>query len=400
MTMNKFLVSQLGAREHYAVPLAFHARQQLELFCSDFWANTFFRNVRKIPFCPRLLRNIAGRYHQELPSRLVASLPLSWTLNSRSLVSRYPLWSFHCQNGQNFAEEVNRIVRERNIDCTSVNFWGFSCAALESINYWKTQGGKSVLDQVDPLEVEYEIVREEYEKWPNWEDQNCLPAADYIQRVRCEWHEATQIVVNSEWSRLALVKQGVSCDKLRVIPLAYNGKKVQGAKNFTPPEAPLRVLYLGSVMLRKGIQYLIEAARHLKDDVEIRVCGKIQINKDKLSNLPRNIRFLGQISRLDTETYWQWVDVFILPTLSDGFAMTQLEAMAHGVPVITTDRCGDVVTHGIDGLLIPAGSSEAIAEALVYLAQNRHVLQEMSAAAVKKIKMFSISQYQANLGKL
>lgn len=80
--------------------------------------------------------------------------------------------------------------------------------------------------------------------------------------------------------------------------------------------------------------------------------------------------------------------------------MTQLEAMAHGVPVITTDRCGDVVTHGIDGLLIPAGSSEAIAEALVYLAQNRHALQEMSAAAVKKIKMFSISQYQANLGKL
>jgi glycosyltransferase involved in cell wall biosynthesis len=82
-----------------------------------------------------------------------------------------------------------------------------------------------------------------------------------------------------------------------------------------------------------------------------------------------------------------------LPTLSDSFALTQVEAMANGLPVIATPRCGQVVTPGVDGYIVPTSSGEALAKAIVELDEDREKLAAMSNAALIKSKDFSIDAY-------
>jgi glycosyltransferase involved in cell wall biosynthesis len=84
--------------------------------------------------------------------------------------------------------------------------------------------------------------------------------------------------------------------------------------------------------------------------------------------------------------------MFILPTLSDGFGGTQLEAMAHGLPVIATYNCGEVVEHGRSGLIVPAGNSQALAEAILEIGGDPGKLEAMSAAALRRAADFTPSR--------
>jgi glycosyltransferase involved in cell wall biosynthesis len=205
------------------------------------------------------------------------------------------------------------------------------------------------------------------------------------------------------------MKQGVPESKLAVVPLAYesqkakgDSRKANGEKNapFTQ-NRPLRVLFLGQVILRKGIQYLIEAARLIeKEPIHFDVVGSIRISDEAVASAPANMTFHGPVSRDRTEEFYRSADLFVLPTLSDGFALTQLEAMAHGLPVIATPNCGEVVSDGVDGLIVPASDSNALAEAFQLLLQDPAKLQSMSEATAAKIEQFSLTRLGENLTAL
>jgi glycosyltransferase involved in cell wall biosynthesis len=147
------------------------------------------------------------------------------------------------------------------------------------------------------------------------------------------------------------------------------------------------------VNLSKGIQYLIQSACLLEGSaVEFKVVGSVQITDQAVVAAPSNVTFEGRVPRDDTATYYRWADIFILPTLSDGFAITQLEAMAYGLPVIVTPNCGRVVTDGQDGFLVPPRDPEAIAEIISRLIENRDRIRLMSKRALKTVQQFSIDR--------
>jgi glycosyltransferase involved in cell wall biosynthesis len=158
------------------------------------------------------------------------------------------------------------------------------------------------------------------------------------------------------------------------------------------------VLFLGQVILRKGIQYLIEAAMLLRNEaIHFDIVGSIGISDQAVASAPSNMTFHGPVSRDRTEGFYRSSDLFVLPTLSDGFALTQLEAMAHGLPVIATPNCGEVVTDGVDGLIVPGSDSNALAEAFQLLIQDPEKLRSMSAATKAKVEQFSLSKLAENL---
>src|SRR5262249_42870523 len=158
---------------------------------------------------------------------------------------------------------------------------------------------------------------------------------------------ADRIVVNSQWSRDSLIRSGVLDEKMSVIPLAYGPGA--GSPRLTEPrlqrrypsrftqERPMSVLFLGQVNLRKGVARLLDAARMLRDEpVEFWMVGPVQIANAKTAADEARVKWFGPVTRERAAERYRAADVFILPTLSDGFAITQLEAQAHGLPIISS----------------------------------------------------------------
>jgi len=136
------------------------------------------------------------------------------------------------------------------------------------------------------------------------------------------------------------------------------------------PASPFQLLFLGTIGLRKGVARLLEAMRRLEGDpIQLTLAGPTEIDPLAWSARP-NVRWIGAVPRSRVGALYAAADALILPTLSDGFALTQLEAIAHGCPVIASRCCGEVVTPGLNGWLLPSLEPDAIA-AMIHQAADQ-----------------------------
>ncbi len=108
------------------------------------------------------------------------------------------------------------------------------------------------------------------------------------------------------------------------------------------------------------------------------IVGSQQINISLELKTHPQIRWVGQISRSQTANYYQNADVFLFPTLSDGFGLTQLEAQAWRLPIIASRCCGEVAIDGVNGLVLSEVSGEAIAQSLQFCLNHPEYLQQFS----------------------
>jgi glycosyltransferase involved in cell wall biosynthesis len=268
----------------------------------------------------------------------------------------------------------------------------YSYAALEPFRYAKARGWKTLLVQIDPGPEEEKIVAGEVARVPELAGEWHPAPPEYWSNWREECKLADWIVVNSEWSREGLIRAGVPGKKISIIPLAYETEV--GNERLTEPrlqrryperfteERPLRVLFLGLVNLRKGVARLLEAARILcNEPVEFWVVGPVEIANAAGIRDTKSMKWFGPATRKQAAEFYRHADVFILPTLSDGFAITQLEAQAHGLPAITSKFCGKVVEDGINGIILEEPSAACIAHAVRECILNPGRLEELASAS-------------------
>jgi hypothetical protein len=332
------------------------------------------------------------RFHNELRDARVkafnSSLILFETLaRARGLTG----WTKIVARNRWFQDKVVSFLRGYQLSTTNSQpvLLSYSYTALEPFRYAKAHGWKTLLVQIDPGPEEEAIMAAEAARVPElavgWQ-----PApAEYWTSWREECTLADRIVVNSEWSREGLIRGGVPREKVSLIPLAYEAPEVTGQDSeagsarsyparFTQ-ERPLRVLFLGQINLRKGVARLLEAAQILRDEpVEFWMVGPVEIsNASKMGEAGR-VKCFGPVTRNLAAEFYRNADVFILPTLSDGFAITQLEAQAYGLPLIVSRRCGEVVQDNVNGLLLDAPSAEAIESAIRFCLQNPNELARFS----------------------
>lgn len=400
MEDRKWICCQIGAREHYAVPRVLHRSKRLTALYTDFWAGSTVRQLAGITNL-KPLRSLATRFNSDLAEAPV----VSW--NVRSLLWEAELkksssdqFAGFIKVGHDFATAVRKSLRRRRNLSTDTIFFAYDTGALEAMEWSRDRGAKCILNQMDPNRVEVELVREEEKRWPGWAMRALQVPEEYFRRREQEWALADRVVVNSEFCRAALVKQGVNSEKLAVVPLCYEpedeSQKWTGASTF--PASPLRVLFLGQVILRKGIQYLMEAARKLEsENISFDVVGPIGISPDAIASAPRNLAFHGRATRDQTTAWYRQSHLFVLPTLSDGFAITQLEAMAHGLPVVTTPRCGEVVSDGVDGFIVPPRDAEALVRTFQRYLAEPELLKVQRAAALIKARQFTLERLAENL---
>ena len=396
----KWLCCQLGARDHYAIPRALFRQGLLEHLLTDAWAP---------PGSPlaALSFGLGERFHPDLTTARVQAWNsglLAFELANR--LKRLSGWPLIIARNQWFQQKVVSFLRSQlsTSDYQPI-LLSYSYTALEPFRFAKSRRWTTILGQIDPGPFEEEIVAAEVEREPSLALNWSRAPAGYWKSWREECDAADRIIVNSQWSRSCLVKAGVNDSKVSVIPLAYESSITavritrDYPRHFTPAR-PLRVLFLGQINLRKGIARLLKAMRSFQSQpVEFLMVGPIQINipEDLRSN--RNIRWVGPIARNKVRNYYQQADVLILPTLSDGFALTQLEALAHRLPVIASRQCGEVVTDHVNGLLLEQPTAAAIEEALRSCLHNPDQLAQFSENATVS-ERFSLSCLGANLSTL
>jgi len=375
------------------VPLGFARLRSLRLFYADIWCRFGRAFLRRASTGSRAL---AGRFVSEIPSHQVISFSLgaigfkAMQHFKRGRESPADLGEEFCRFGRWFARQVCGHLRESHLDPERDVFFGYDTNSLEILQHLKSRKVFTVLDQVDPgLEHETSVL-EEIERWPGWQRNPGRMPPSYWDRRRQEWAMADVVLVNSEWSRQAIARQGVPADKIIVVPLGIDLHR-EPLPAPLQPNGDLTVLYLGSLVLGKGIQYFVEAARALQHEpIRFVAAGPIGLMPEALRRLPSNIQVLGRITRDKLGEVYRQAHVFVLPTISDGFAATQLEAMARGLPVVVTPNCGRVVTHGHDGLLVPARDSQALADALLTLNHNRQLVADMSENALRTVQHYDL----------
>jgi starch synthase len=154
-------------------------------------------------------------------------------------------------------------------------------------------------------------------------------------------------------------------------------------RELTKPDEPLRVLYVGSLTQRKGIAYLFEAVEKAGKAVSLTVIGRKVGNSELLDKYCDKHRWLPSLPHHEVLAEMSRHDVFVFPSLFEGLALVQGEAISQGLPVITTPNSGgaDILRDGMDGFIVPIRNSDAIAEHLLALHEDREKLKAMSDSA-------------------
>jgi len=238
-----------------------------------------------------------------------------------------------------------------------------------------------------------QLLREEYQRW---DVPLRLPMWNYKRLIR-EIEEADYITIPSPFVRQSMLAAGVPERKLIEIPFGVDLSRFPPAP--TRSSHPFRVIFAGQVSIRKGVSYLLEAWQRLKwSDAELWIVGGMahdfQLLRGRWSNLT-GVRFIAHSSGL--AQLFQQTDVFAFPSIEEGSALVVYEAMASGLPIITTFNAGSVVRDGEDGFIIPIRHVDALCDRLQRLRDTPALRSQMGQSARAQAEQFPWTRYQAQL---
>lgn len=215
-----------------------------------------------------------------------------------------------------------------------------------------------------------------------------------VQRAIAEVALADYILVPSEFVRQTFLVEGVPAERLLLLPFGVDLTRFTGTVE-RQTNQPFRVLFVGQIGVRKGVLYLLEAWQHLGwRDAELGLVGRVEPGFQPLlrryAHLP-GVRWADHMP--DPVASYQSADLFAFPSLEEGSALVTYEAMAAGLPVITTANAGSVVRDGQDGLLVPIQDSLALATALEQLRADPARRRTMGHSARQRVAGFSWTAY-------
>lgn len=378
-SLRRWIVAIQGSRDYYSSARYLHTAGRLERLYTDLW---FPPSIAR-PLS-RVMPAVTGRWHAELADADVRADARGALLSRlKKGQSRYERW---IDEGSHLAGRVARGLK--GVDAAALGVLGYTGSSLEMMTAARERGMPGVHAQVDPGPIWYRRRDDELARWPGAEAASEALDPRYLARLEAELDAASRVLVNSRHAADSLVEQGVDRDKIFIVPLATR-EAVRPVPRAPRGDRPFRVLFVGSVTVAKGFPYFGQAARLVGAAAEFVAAGSMVLQPEFLALHDWPVTCTGHLSRDALAALMAESDVLVFPTLSDGFGLVQLEAMAAGLPVIATEHCGDVVEDGVSGFRIPARNAEAIANAVMALRDDPDRLAAMSIAAVRRMADFA-----------
>lgn len=258
-------------------------------------------------------------------------------------------------------------------------FNGWASASLHSLRAAHRRGLPAVLQTGSAHIVTQTALLEDESRRLGLDSVVTHPAV--VRRTLAEYDEADLIVTPSRFVRRTFIEQGVPESKLAVVGETAT-PRVEPPGERPSPRTP-RVLFVGRIEARKGIPYLVEAARRLEGRVTVRLVGRADGALVRvLSPLPGNVELAGHRSGAALADEFRQADLFVFPSVEDGFGLAAVEAMAAGLPVVVSDHagCADLVEEGVSGFVVPARDAAALTERLEALAGDPSLRWRMGRA--------------------
>ena len=248
----------------------------------------------------------------------------------------------------------------------------------------KRRGWTTVLGQIDPGPEHDATQQRLAAEHPEFGPAPSSPPQTYFAQWRHECELADWVVVNSEWSRESLLRAGVPEPKLKTIPLAYEPQGDSAFIRHYPSkftqERPLRVLFVGTASVTKGVGDLLRAFEALGNaPIEMELVGGCAMRVPERLAADRRIRWLGPVDRSTVMEHYRRSDLLVFPSFSDGFGMAQIEALGWALPIVASRHCGRVVRDEETGLLLAEVTPAAIAAALQRAIDAPELLARFSA---------------------
>lgn len=266
--------------------------------------------------------------------------------------------------------------------------------ALKSLQRARARGMKTFLIRASAHpRYQTQVLAEEYKRW----GLGYPVQRRALERSEAELKLADYVLIPSEFVQQSFLSQGFAREKLILIPYGVNIDRFRPAEKRSP--RPFTVLFVGQVGIRKGIPYLLRAWAALNwKDAELWVVGRVLPEAQPIVRQYRNLPGLRMIEHKDDPvSLFQQADVFVFPSIEEGSALVTYEALACGLPVVTTPSAGSVIRDRVEGFLVEPRDVDAIASSLERLRTDDSLRQAMSEAARRRAEEFTWTRHEEAL---
>jgi glycosyltransferase involved in cell wall biosynthesis len=283
---------------------------------------------------------------------------------------------------------------KRYVESCDVFHW-ISSVGLYSARRAKSTGATLVCEDrsVHP-DFERSILREEYEGLGLAFDP---PGLAYEGKVKAEYALADYLIVCSSLAKQTFVEAGHDPSKIFIQP---HGTKINHDRPIRPnDERGFRIIYVGQIIPRKGIHYLVQAFEELAlPHSELLLVGPVGVEmRPCVERWTRNasIKVIGSVAHVELGKYYSRSSLFVIPAIVDAFPLVVSEAMASGLPVIISENTGskEMVREGIDGFIVPIRDVESLKRQITLLYEDEERRKEMGDSARSRVVEFGWSRY-------
>jgi glycosyltransferase involved in cell wall biosynthesis len=281
--------------------------------------------------------------------------------------------------------------------------YGVEHGAAATFAAQKAAGGICVLRQVTAHGRTLNgVLKRECERFPQFVTPYhrllLLEDERVIARKEEEYRLADFIIANSDFVRRTFIEHGVSPQKVVGVPTGCPPVEKLRARSGQGNE-PLRFLYAGTVSLRKGFPYLLQAWRDAKlgPAAELWIAGTMELDVLREVERMSGVRYLGALSKSELKRVYRESDVLVLPTLCEGLAHVLLESLSFGLPAITTEAsgAGNLIVDGENGFMVREADAAALAAALSQAVSRRRELPRFGERAAERAAGWTVADSNA-----
>ena len=374
----RWVVAFNGSRDGYQVAVALQEAHQLERLVTDWYSpfdRAWFRAAtRAMP--EAAIARLRRRHHPSLPSDRVETLT---HLALRDAMRPGRPSDMDARIGA----RAGVIARRRAAGLLSYSYYAYHAfRASEGVDLPR------VIFQVHPHPASLRtLFIDEMDRVP--EARTSLAGEAGLTLTPTHYAEVCEeprladlCIASSGYTRRTLIENGVDAERIRVVPYGVDLEWYRPPAE--APRGPFRVLFVGQMVQRKGLSYLLEAWRRLRlPNAELVLAGHGMADDALLAEAGEGCTIRRAVSRAELRHLYQTSDVFCMPSLAEGFGLVYLEALACGTPVIATPNTGaaDLVTPGVDGFVHRIRDVDALAGTLRWLYEHPGERREMRVAA-------------------